>query len=184
MHPVDRFREEDFKPGPFDLFQGFFGSRADGGLLEGLRQGLLGGSWVVIGGVISPLIWVITIVTLLITPLIAHEPPSTPRDDYKGLLQGMPYGLLTGGDVSGLVFKGVALGAPLHEASTSQLRWLLLGGGGVERGLRPKNKKESLELQKLCTYSLHCSSFFWFNQIYIKDPKQVTPKRSYDVDFR
>ena len=31
---------------------------------------LLGGSWVDITGVISPLIWVITIVTLLITPLI------------------------------------------------------------------------------------------------------------------
>ena len=38
---------------------------------------LLGGSWVVISGVISPLIWVISIVTLLITLLIiAHEPPS------------------------------------------------------------------------------------------------------------
>ena len=22
------------------------------------------------------------------------------------------------------------------------------------------------------TYSLHCSSFFWFNQFYIKDPKR------------
>ena len=44
---------------------------------------VLGGSWVVINGVISPLIWrVITIVTLLITPLITtHEPPS-------GLVQG------------------------------------------------------------------------------------------------
>ena len=30
---------------------------------------LLGGSWVVISGVISPLIWVIVIVTLLITHL-------------------------------------------------------------------------------------------------------------------
>ena len=30
---------------------------------------LLGGSWVVISGVISVLIWVISIVTLLITPL-------------------------------------------------------------------------------------------------------------------
>ena len=36
----------------------------------------LGGSWVVISGVISPLIWFSTIVTLLITPLITtHEPP-------------------------------------------------------------------------------------------------------------
>ena len=40
---------------------------------------LLGGSWVVISGVISPLIWAITIVTLLISPLITtHEPPSKP----------------------------------------------------------------------------------------------------------
>ena len=38
---------------------------------------LLEGSWVVISGVISPLIWVIIIVTLLITQLITtHEPPS------------------------------------------------------------------------------------------------------------
>ena len=46
----------------------------------GASPGMLGGSWVVISGVMSPLIWVITIVTLLITPLItAHEPPSGPR---------------------------------------------------------------------------------------------------------
>ena len=39
---------------------------------------ILGGSWVVISGVISPLIWVISIVTLLIILLITtHEPPST-----------------------------------------------------------------------------------------------------------
>ena len=38
---------------------------------------LLGGSWVVISGVIRPLIWVISIVTLLITLLITtHEPSS------------------------------------------------------------------------------------------------------------
>ena len=37
----------------------------------------LGVSWVVISGVISPLIRVISIVTLLITPLITtREPPS------------------------------------------------------------------------------------------------------------
>ena len=34
-----------------------------------VAQGLLGGSWVVISGVISPLIWVISILTLLTTPL-------------------------------------------------------------------------------------------------------------------
>ena len=38
---------------------------------------VLGGSWVVITGIISPLIWVISVVTLLITLLVASlEPPS------------------------------------------------------------------------------------------------------------
>ena len=38
---------------------------------------LLGGSWVVISGLIIPLIRVISIVSLLRTPLITtHEPPS------------------------------------------------------------------------------------------------------------
>ena len=37
----------------------------------------LGGSWVAISEVISTLIWIISIVTLLITLLITtHEPPS------------------------------------------------------------------------------------------------------------
>ena len=41
---------------------------------------VLGGSWVVISGVRSPLIWVISIVTLLRTLLITtHEPPSKRR---------------------------------------------------------------------------------------------------------
>ena len=40
-------------------------------------QGSLGGPWVVIIGVINPLIRVISKVTLLITPLITtHESPS------------------------------------------------------------------------------------------------------------
>ena len=49
--------------------------------------GLLGGSWVVISGVLSRLIWVITIATLLITPLITtHEPPSrAEKGAYWGL---------------------------------------------------------------------------------------------------
>ena len=47
---------------------------------------LLGGSWVVISGVMSPLIWVITIVTRLITPLIpTHEPPSSRGRGREGL---------------------------------------------------------------------------------------------------
>ena len=43
-----------------------------------LQEGvLLGGSWVVVSMVISPLIWVRTIVTLPIAPLIStHEHPS------------------------------------------------------------------------------------------------------------
>ena len=44
-----------------------------------------------ISGAISPLIWVITIVTLLITPLITtHEPPSTyksPNVPFLGCLR-------------------------------------------------------------------------------------------------
>ena len=47
------------------------------GSFSRVYEGLLGGSWLVIGGVISPLMWLISIVTLLITLLItAHEPPS------------------------------------------------------------------------------------------------------------
>ena len=47
---------------------------------------LLEGSWVVISGIISPLIWVIIMVTLLITPpTTTHEPPSKPFVR-KGLL--------------------------------------------------------------------------------------------------
>ena len=46
-----------------------------------LWQRILGGSWVVISGVISPLVWVISIVTLLINPLITtHEPPGIQCD--------------------------------------------------------------------------------------------------------
>ena len=41
------------------------------------KDDLLGGSWVVLSGVISPLIWVISIGTPLLAPLITtHEPPS------------------------------------------------------------------------------------------------------------
>ena len=49
-------------------------------LVEPFKGTLLGGSWVVISRVISPLIWVISIVTLLLTLLITtHEPPSKRR---------------------------------------------------------------------------------------------------------
>ena len=42
-------------------------------------KALLGGSWAVISWVISPLIWVMTLVILLITLLITtHEPPIRP----------------------------------------------------------------------------------------------------------
>ena len=43
-----------------------------------LQPSILGGLWVLISGVRSPVIWVISIVALLITLLITtHEPPST-----------------------------------------------------------------------------------------------------------
>ena len=52
-----------------DLLQGPLGIESD--------PSILGGSWVVISRAISPLKWVITIVTILITPLITtHEPPN------------------------------------------------------------------------------------------------------------
>ena len=45
------------------------------GITTGVGNLILGGSWVVISGVISSLIWVVSIVTLLITLLITtHEP--------------------------------------------------------------------------------------------------------------
>ena len=46
---------------------------------------VLGGSWAVISGVISPRIWVIIMVTLLITPLITTLKPSSlnPIDPLK-----------------------------------------------------------------------------------------------------
>ena len=55
------------------------GAKVKGSYLLGRRfQSLLGGSGVVISGVISLLIWVIGIVSLLITPLMTtHEPPSS-----------------------------------------------------------------------------------------------------------
>ena len=47
-------------------------------MVEVLGALLLGGSWVVISGVLSPLIWAIAVVTLLITPLFSTPgPPST-----------------------------------------------------------------------------------------------------------
>ena len=62
------------------MLGGLYASRH--GLCPLRSQILLGGSWVVISGVISPLIWVMLtmiIVTLLVTPLITtHEPSSLP----------------------------------------------------------------------------------------------------------
>ena len=46
---------------------------------EGLGFRILGGSWVVLSGVLSPLIWGITIVTLLITRLITTDEPRSTR---------------------------------------------------------------------------------------------------------
>ena len=52
---------------------------------------LLGGSWVVISGVISRVTIVITHIRGLITPLItAQEPPSSPIEPFKGSLKRTP----------------------------------------------------------------------------------------------
>ena len=56
------------------------GQRAKAQSLCSCNVSLLGGSWVAISGVVSPLIWPISRVTLLITPLMPiHEPPSSPE---------------------------------------------------------------------------------------------------------
>ena len=50
------------------------------GTVKGLGSRVVGGSWVVISGVASPSVRIITIVILLITLLITnHEPPSKPN---------------------------------------------------------------------------------------------------------
>ena len=63
-----------------------------------LNRVLLVGSWVAISGVKSPLIWVTSIVTLLITLLIStHEPPSSVIKVMQGLYhQPKPYRSLKG----------------------------------------------------------------------------------------
>ena len=54
--------------------------------METLHSSILGGSWVVIIGVVRPPIWVITKVILLITLLITtHEPPSMGTLDPLGI---------------------------------------------------------------------------------------------------
>ena len=58
-------------------------------------QELLGGSGVVISRVLSPLIWVISIVTLLKTPLITTpEPPSRWCLEFKVKTETLPETLL------------------------------------------------------------------------------------------
>ena len=61
-------------------------------------------------GVISPLIWVLSIVTLLITLLITtHEPPSTPQ-----------------GSMSMLIFQGSFKGFRLKGPSTQIVKTVAL----------------------------------------------------------
>ena len=57
------------------------------------HKGVLGGSWVVLIGAISPLIWATTIVTLLITPLrTTPKPQKTLENPFEGTIFG---GLIT-----------------------------------------------------------------------------------------
>ena len=69
-------------------------------------MGLLGGSWVVLSGVISRVTIVITQIRGLITPLIAaHEPPSrieVPRHRHYGFqVQGSALGPAVGSSSGG-----------------------------------------------------------------------------------
>ena len=75
---------------------------------------LLGGPWVVISRVISPLIWLITTVALLITPLITtHEPSSISSlrgiDGADCSLEADARGLASDGSLIG-EFWGLGLG--------------------------------------------------------------------------
>ena len=67
-------------------------------------HGVLGGSWVVISGVISPVLRVINIVILLITLLITnHEPPSkTCVNRWKGKLLAMKHKSGSSSDALGI----------------------------------------------------------------------------------
>ena len=85
---------------------------------------VLGGSWVVISGVTSPLIWVITVVTLLISPLITtHEPPSRASRRVQGL---GAQGLRLTAFGPGMVYESFFM--PAKPAK------LLTFGGGKRRG--------------------------------------------------
>ena len=69
-------------------------------LREAGRFRVLGGSWVAISGVTSPLIWLISIVTLLITPLIVtHEPPSKGHSDLSSSYQGGNFFISSSGNL-------------------------------------------------------------------------------------
>ena len=56
-----------------------------------MLQLLLEGSWVVISGLIGPLIWVVIMVALLVAPLITtHEPPSRLLESLGVYLTSVP----------------------------------------------------------------------------------------------
>ena len=68
------------------------GLKADSGCIT-----ILGGSWVVISGVISPLRWVISTVILLITLLITtHEPPNRLEEAQQTHIIALGHALMQG----------------------------------------------------------------------------------------
>ena len=92
-------------------------------------RGLLGGSWVIIGGVTSPLIWVISIVTLRITLLITtHEPPS--RVEESGLRVQCPDSDTS--SMSGLLLKSPNTPGDPHRSAKPQVGWGLSSGGAFQ----------------------------------------------------
>ena len=58
-------------------------------ITQGKFQTLLGGSWVVISRVISPLIWAIIVVTLPIILKTTHEPPSADKQSRSKTIQAL-----------------------------------------------------------------------------------------------
>ena len=95
----------------------------------------LAGSWVVTSGVISPLIWVISTVTLLITPLITtHEPPSRLSLGSKVWVRGSSY-KAPGSKIYSTAYARASTIDPKPDPGVpyraSRIEWGLMGFGGI-----------------------------------------------------
>ena len=91
--------------------------------------GVLGGSWVVISRVTGPLIWVMIIVTLLITPLISRggDPGSVRERDGPGIRVALTKSAIEDFICSGL---GVGVHALVRNDAKSELQKPAFAVGG------------------------------------------------------